>query len=185
MSAAQEPAALLIIDMISDWQFPDGAALLAQTLPIAPRIAALKARCKAAGRPVIYANDNHGRWRSDFRRVVADSLAIGGDAAAITRQLAPDDDDYFVLKPAQSAFYATPLALLLRHLKCRSLVLTGVAGDQCVLHTAADARLRGHALRVPADCIASLTPERHARSLRHFAEAMAIDVGDAARLALG
>lgn len=176
--------ALLVVDMISNWAFEDAEALLEQTAPIAPRIEALKARCKAAGVPVIYANDNHGRWRSDFRQVVAGALACSHAGAAIARRLAPDEDDYFVLKPKQSVFFSTPLDLLLQHLKVRRLLIAGVAGDQCVLTSAADARLRDYEVAVPGDCIASQTAERHARSLRHLAEVMKLDVRPAGEQAL-
>ena len=160
--------ALLIVDMLSGWDFPDGEALLQQAGPIAPRIAALKARCRAAGVPTIYANDNHGRWRSDFRQVVAMALADGSRGAAIGRSLAPDADDYFVLKPKHSAFYETPLDLLLRHLRVKRLVITGVASDQCVLFSAADAKMRDYDVSVPRDCAAAQTEDRHARAIRHF-----------------
>jgi len=167
--------ALLIVDMISDWTFPDAESLLVEATPIAPRIQALKARCKAAGVPVIYANDNHGRWRSDFRQVVASCLARGGAPADIGRRLAPEENDFFVLKPSQSAFFSTPLALLLQHLQVRRLLICGVAGDQCVLVTAAEALLRKYAVAIPGDCVASLSSERHARSLRHFEETLGVD----------
>ena len=39
--------ALLLIDLINDFEFPRGDELFAQTLPIAPRIAALKKRARA------------------------------------------------------------------------------------------------------------------------------------------
>lgn len=168
--------ALLIVDMISDWTFPDAEILLARTAPIAPRIQALKARCRAAGMPVIYANDNHGRWRSDFRQAVASCLARGGTPASIGRQLAPEESDFFVLKPKQSAFFSTPLALLLQHLETRRLLLCGVAGDQCVLITAAEARARDYEVVVPGDCIASQSTERHERSLKHFGEVLGVDI---------
>lgn len=176
--------ALLIIDMISDWTFPDAEVLLERTAPIAPRIQALKARCKAAGMPVIYANDNRGRWRSDFRQAVAHCLARGGTPAAIGRQLAPDESDFFVLKPKQSAFFSTPLALLLQHLETRRLMLCGVAGDQCVLITAAEARARDYEVVVPGDCIASQSSERHERSLRHFSEVLGVDTRPSTEQAL-
>jgi nicotinamidase-related amidase len=80
-----------------------------------------------------------------------------------------------VLKPGQSAFFATPLALLLEHLQVRRLLLCGVAGDQCVLVTAAEARMRDYEVVVPRDCVASLSSERHERSLRHFEEVIGVD----------
>jgi nicotinamidase-related amidase len=167
--------ALLIVDMISDWEFTDGERLLPRALAIAPRIKALKARCRTAGLPVIYANDNHGRWRSDLHQLVEAALAAGGGAARLAQAMAPDADDYFVLKPRQSAFHATPLKLLLEHLGVRRLVVTGVAADQCVLATVADACMRQYAVVVPRDCIAAQTPARRVRALRHFEETLRLD----------
>lgn len=181
---ANGDTALLIIDMISDWEFPDAAALLRTSARIAPRIAALKLRCRRAAVPVIYANDNRGQWRSDFRRVVAEAVQAGGQAGRIVAQIAPDDDDYFVLKPKHSAFFATPMDLLLQHLNVRRLLLTGVSADQCVVTTAVDARMRDYAVVVPQDCVASQTTARHRRALAHFEEVLDIRTTPSDRLRL-
>jgi len=117
-----------------------------------------------------YANDNQGRWRSDFREVVAAALERGGRGARIAELLKPGGDDYFVLKPKHSGFHATPLDLLLRHLQVRRLVVTGVSGDQCVLYTVADARMHDYEIVVPRDCVASLSAERDRRLLDYLAE---------------
>ena len=162
--------ALLVIDMLSTWEFPDGDAMLASAERIAPRIADLRRRCRDAGVPVIYANDNQGRWRSDFREVVALATEHGGGGARIAALLKPERDDYFVLKPKHSGFHATPLDLLLRHLQARRLVVTGVSGDQCVLYTVADARMHDYEVVVPCDCVASLSEERDRRLLDYLAE---------------
>jgi nicotinamidase-related amidase len=176
--------ALLIIDMISGWDFPDATKLLRLSAPIAPQIAALKARCRRAGVPVIYANDNRGQWRSDFRRVVANAVQAGGQGGRIVAQIAPDDDDYFVLKPKHSAFFATPMDLLLQHLKVNRLILTGVASDQCVVTTAVDARMRDYDVVVPHDCVASQTAARNRRALQHFEAVLDIRTTVSSRLRL-
>src|SRR4029453_17310074 len=59
----QSHVALLLIDVINDLEFPEGDQLLRHALPMARQIAALKRRAKQAGVPVIYVNDNFGRWR--------------------------------------------------------------------------------------------------------------------------
>jgi nicotinamidase-related amidase len=64
------PVALVLIDMISDFEFEDGDRLFTHAMPAARRLAALKRRAKAAGVPVIYANDNFGQWRTDFSALV-------------------------------------------------------------------------------------------------------------------
>jgi len=160
--------ALLVLDLVSTWDFPDGQVLLQRAMRIATKVARLRARCRQAGVPTIFANDNHGHWRSDFRHVVAASLERGGGGAAITELLSPHETDYAVLKPRHSAFFATPLELLLDHLGVRRLVVVGVSADQCVLQTVADARMRELDVVVASDCIASLDRRRELRALEHF-----------------
>ena len=83
----------------------------------------------------------------------------------VTEALKPDKEDYFVLKPKHSGFFATPLELLLRFLDVRRLVVTGVSGDNCVLYTAADAYMRDFAISAPRDCIASLDSQSNEYAL--------------------
>ena len=161
-------AAMLVIDMVSRWDFVDADKLLPRARGIAPIIARLKRRARAAGVPVIYANDNAGRWRSDFRTLIAEATGAGGPGGEIAELLAPDEDDYFLLKPKQSAFFGTPLELLLQHLKVDRLLLTGVASDQCILVTAAEAVMRDFEVTVPKDCVASQTAARNRLVLRQL-----------------
>ena len=163
------PTALLIVDMISTWDFPDAPALLPRTLEIAPRVAQLADRWRREARwPVIFANDNQGRWRSERSALYDAALAAGGDGARIAELLKPHEDDYFVLKPKHSAFHATPLALLLRHLKVRRIAPVGVTSDQCILATAADARMHEIDVVVVRDAVEAPTPQRTRASIRHF-----------------
>ena len=166
--------ALLIIDMISCWDFPDADKLVRGALEIVPAVQALKSRCRTAGVPVIYANDNHGQWRSDFAALVRESLDCSTVGARITEALAPGPDDYFVLKPKHSAFFSTPLELLLRDLSVDRVLLTGVASDQCVLVTAAEARMRDLDVVVPRDGVASQSLARHAAALLHYDQVLKV-----------
>jgi len=115
--------ALLLIDVINDLEFDGGEALLAQALPMAARIAALKRRATEAGIPAIYVNDNFGRWQSDFAKLLAHCLHDGVRGQPLAAQLQPEPDDYFVLKPKHSGFYATTLDLLLRYLHVTTIIL--------------------------------------------------------------
>lgn len=177
-------SALLVIDMISAWDFPDAPALARQAQAIAAPIARLRQRCKRAGVPVIYANDNRGRWRSDLRRQIDQSIAAGDPGARITEALMPGEDDYFVLKPRHSAFFATPLELLLQDLGPRRLILAGVSSDQCVLASAADAHMRGYQVVVPRDCVASLSPRRNRASIVYFEQVLKVATPSSSRLRL-
>ena len=173
---AQAATALLVVDMISSWSFPDGDVLAARALRIAPAIGALRRRCRAAGVPTVFVNDNEGHWRSDFRRLLEKTLQDGGPGAAIAAELAPDDGDYAVLKPKHSAFFATPLDLLLRHLRVQRIVLAGVTADQCILWTAAEARVRDYGIVVASDGVAALTTQRQNAALRTMREAVGASV---------
>ena len=102
-------AALLLVDVINDMEFEGGEKLIRHALPMARRLARLKARARAVGIPAVYVNDNFGRWRSDFRVVVEHCLTSGVRGEEVARLLRPHDDDYFVLKPKHSGFYATTL----------------------------------------------------------------------------
>jgi nicotinamidase-related amidase len=164
--------ALLLIDLISDFRFPCGETLLEHTRPVAHNVAALKRRARQAGIPCIYVNDNWGKWQSDFNKLVEHCLEDGIPGKPLVELLKPDEDDYFVLKPKHSGFFSTTLDLLLQYLGAHTLILTGVAGNICVLFTANDAYMRDYRLVVPSDCIASNTPEDNAYALKQMADVL-------------
>jgi len=159
---------LVLIDVINDLEFEGGEALLRQALPMAERLAALKRRLHAAGVPAIYVNDNFGRWRSDFRTLLAHCLRDGVRGKPLAEQLAPGPDDYFVLKPKHSGFFSTTLDILLEYLRAHTLILTGLTAENCVLFTASDAYLRDYHLVVPPDCVASIEPAHTREALEHM-----------------
>src|ERR1051325_4530093 len=95
--------ALLILDMISDFEFPQARPVERAARRIAPRIAELKRKAKQAGIACVYANDNPGRWRSDSHALIEHCLDPKRHGADIVQQLLPEPTDYFVLKPRHSA----------------------------------------------------------------------------------
>ncbi len=176
------PAALLIIDMINDLEFEGGEKLLPGALRVAKRIAALKRRARDAVVPVIYTNDNFGRWRSDFREAVDHCLHDGVRGQPLVELLRPEKEDYFVLKPKHSGFYATTLDMLLEYLGAERLVLTGVNGDTCVLATAMDAYLRDFELYVPRDCTSSISTAGNRGALAYMKRMLDADTRPSAGL---
>jgi nicotinamidase-related amidase len=173
---AARATALVVIDMFSAWDFADADVLGRAAIRAAGCIAALKKRCDRNGVPTVFVNDNRGRWRSDAPGIVAESAVASRIGAAIAERLRPGEQDYFVLKPKHSAFFATPLDLLLRHLRVRRLIVSGVAGDQCVLLAAIEARMQDYDVVVPADCVGSQTASRNASALRHLESAHKVKV---------
>jgi nicotinamidase-related amidase len=168
--------ALLLIDVINDLEFPGAEELARYAFPMAERIAALKRRAKAAGIPVIYVNDNFGRWQSDLNKLLAHCLQDGVRGRRMAELLPPDEDDYFVLKPKHSGFISTTLDLLLDYLQVRTLILTGVAGNICILFTANDAYMRDFRLYVPGDCVASNRAEDNDYALEQMRVGLEDDV---------
>ena len=166
---------LLLIDLINDFEFDGADEMFTNTLAIAQPIANLKQNAKSAGIPVIYVNDNFGKWQSDFRKLVDHCLEDNVKGKPIAKLLRPDEQDYFVLKPKHSAFYSTSLELLLRYLKAHTLILTGIAGNICVLFTANDGYMRDFKLVTPQDCIASESEADNQHALAYMAKVLKAD----------
>lgn len=156
--------ALLIVDVINDFNFPEANQLMRYAPAMARKVAKLKERAKRAGVPILYVNDNFGRWRSDLQSLVEHCRE--GKAREIVDLLRPDKDDYFVLKPKHSGFFSSTLETLLRYLGVKKLIITGIAGNYCVLFTANDAYMRDYQLAVPSDCTASNTAAENRQALK-------------------
>jgi nicotinamidase-related amidase len=181
MAPDSSPVALLIIDMISDYRFEEAPQMLRRLAPLVRRIAGLKSRARARGVPAVYVNDNFGRWQSDFSGLVEYCTATGQPGAELVRQLAPEKDDYFILKPRHSGFYASALGTLLEHIGARRLILTGISSHQCVLFTANDAYVREYELKIPRDCVGAPTAPQARLALQYFATVLGADIRPAAR----
>jgi nicotinamidase-related amidase len=160
--------ALLLIDVINDLAFEGSQALVRQAEPMAIRLSHLKRNATVAGVPAIYINDNFGQWRSDFRQTVAHSISQSSPGRRVSQRLRPTSRDYFVLKPKHSGFFDTTLDTLLEALRIRRVILTGIAGNICVLFTANDAYMRDLKIFAPADCIVSNTATDNDYALRQI-----------------
>jgi len=166
--------ALLLIDVINDFAFPEADLLLKFAVPMARRLRALKQRAHKAGVPAIYINDNFGRWQSNFGALVSHCAKSRGKE--VSRLLTPHKRDYFVLKPKHSAFYSTTLDVLLRYLGAQRLIITGIAANICVLFTANDAYMRDYELLIPEDCVASNTEVENNYALQQMRTILKADI---------
>jgi nicotinamidase-related amidase len=157
--------ALVVIDLINPFNFKGAAALMRQTKSILPAMRRLLHHARRVGAPVVYCNDNFGQWRSNFHANIEACAGEGAAGSELIRQVLPAPGDYFVLKPRHSAFFKTPLDLLLDQLDIRRLVMIGIAADSCVLATAIDAHMHGYEVAVVSDAVASQTSARTRRAL--------------------
>jgi nicotinamidase-related amidase len=167
---------LLLVDFINPLDFPEASQLTGPALEAATAASELARAARTHGIPVIFANDNFGRWRSDFSSIIRALSRGGGPSARLTRLMRPQRGDLIVLKPMHSAFYGTPLDILLGKIGARSLIVAGLATDICIQLTAADAFLRGLKVHAPADCTAAETLEKKASGLAYMADILKCDI---------
>ena len=166
---------LLLVDFINPLDFPGAGKLAGPAVAAARATAGLKQQLAAEGVAAIYANDNYGVWQSDFHSLVSACLGMDGPPGEIARLVYPQADDLTILKPRHSAFYASPLELLLAEMQARELVICGLATDMCVQLTAGDAFLREFTTWVPADCTAAESSAVKSASLDYMATVLQCD----------
>jgi nicotinamidase-related amidase len=192
MSAKKEPSdasrsrrhdfALLLIDVINPLDFPEAPQLQRFVPRMTRALQRLKKRARAAGVPIIYANDNFGRWRSDLHQQFQYCLDTKSRGSDMARRLQPGNEDYFVLKPKHSGFFGTALETLLRSLGTTQLVLTGIAATSCILATAIDAHMRDYRLFVPRDGTISNTTTETRAALKLMEDYLSADTRPAAEI---
>ena len=170
-------AALVVIDMLNTYEHEDADRLVPSVTAAVPAISRLLRRARAAGAPVVYANDNFGQWRSHGEIL---DLALAGRRPDRLDQVRPDDEAMFVVKARHSVFYETPLAYLLRSLDVTELVLTGQVTEQCVLYSALDAHIRHLRVTVPRDAVAHIHEDLAGAALRMIERNMGGRIVDAA-----
>src|SRR5215212_10050324 len=163
---------LLLVDFINLLDFPGADRLAGPAVEAARATAKLKEKLAREKVVAIYANDNYGVWQSDFHSLVSTCLGMEGPPGEIARLLYPQAGDLTVLKPRHSAFYASPLDLLLREMEARELVICGLATDMCVQLTAGDAFVREFAVWVPSDCTAAESPKAKSASLTFMSDVL-------------
>ncbi|TMU82161.1 cysteine hydrolase [Bacillus sp. BHET2] len=149
--------ALLVIDILNPFDFTHGETLAHHTASIVKPINSLRHYCNKHQHPIIYINDHYELWKADYKEIYKKCHNEMSDP--IMTPLQPMDDDFFLIKPKHSAFYGTALNTLLHHLSVKNLIITGIAGNICVLFTANDAYMREFTLYVPGDAIASVSKE--------------------------
>ncbi|MBC9713989.1 cysteine hydrolase [Streptomyces sp. TRM66268-LWL] len=166
--------ALVVIDMINTYDHEDADLLLPSAREALPAVIRLLDAARAAGVPVIYANDNFGQWRSHHGEILRTALA--GPHADLVDPIRPDEDSLFVVKARHSVFFETPLSYLLSQLGVRHLVLCGQVTEQCVLYSALDAHIRHLDVTVALDAVAHIQADLAQAALRMMERNMGADV---------
>jgi len=82
--------------------------------------------------------------------------------------VAPKSGELILDKNTSSAFHSSPIHMFLNNMGIDTIVLTGVAAEQCVLLTAFDAADRGVNVIIAADACAGFDPGIIEASFIHF-----------------
>jgi nicotinamidase-related amidase len=173
--------ALVLVDVINDFRHEDGEALL---VSFRARHGGLRTAldCSRGRIPVIYANDDGGRWSGDAPGLVRDAVT-GGLGAELVERVAPRSADHFIFKPRYSAFDSTPLEILLRELQVERLLLAGTVTERCVAQTAIAARELGFKVTILTDACACVDPRLEEIALEYLDEVAGVCLGTIVTLA--
>jgi nicotinamidase-related amidase len=174
--------ALLIVDMLTDYDHPDGDALRGNARRTLGPIDGLVRSARDADVPVIHVNDTHGRWDADRDSLAA--LAERGLPDEDVSAIEPADGAPLLLKARHSAFYGSPLEYMLDTARVGRLILTGQVTEQCVLYSALDAYIRHFKVVVPHDAVAHIDQELADAALRMMERNMRAEVVAAADVEL-
>ncbi|MFD2618118.1 cysteine hydrolase family protein [Terrilactibacillus laevilacticus] len=83
-------------------------------------------------------------------------------------ELTPTPDDIIVIKHRYSAFINTRLDSILRTLKIRTLLMTGVSTNVCVESTARDGFMLDYDIILLSDCTAAFSEKAHHMTLENI-----------------
>jgi nicotinamidase-related amidase len=180
----QARTAVLLIDVLNPFDFPGGEAFARRARRTANAIARLADRARRARVPVIYVNDNLGRWRSDMASVLSYCSHPDRPGAPIVEALRPQKEDHLVLKSTLSGFFQTPLETMLRSGGATTLILAGFATDNCVMFTAADAYMRDFKLILATDCLGAQSIREHSAAIKRMKMLLKADAATSDRVRL-
>lgn len=165
-------AALLIYDMQNYWlrRFEDSSKIIGQ-------VARVRTACKNAGIPIIFAGARKARNHAE-RGVALDVWGPGigwstdalPDDMEISAVLAPQEDEYMVIKRKFSAFVGSDLQDILNRLNRKQLIMCGIYAHHGCMITAIDAYMRNFQVFYTGDALADFTHDGHDMALRYISE---------------
>jgi nicotinamidase-related amidase len=170
--------ALLVIDVLDDFAHRDGPALLESFRERHESMRQAIANAREAKSPIIYVNDDKGRWDSNAPELIREVCERGSGGDVVGR-LVPEPGDYVLLKHRYSAFDHTALDILVKQLLTDRLIIVGATTEGCVVQTAIDARERGLKVTILASACATVDTALEAIALRYAERVGGVRVEDA------
>jgi nicotinamidase-related amidase len=167
--------ALLVVDVIKDFEHEDGDRLLASYRKRHDGLVRALSGARRRGDLVVFANDGGDAW--DAATLIRH--ALDGKGADVVREVVPEGTEPLFLKASYSAFEGTPVAAALDELGVTDLAVVGTATEMCVFQTAVDALRHGLRVTVLADACASVDERHEAIALAYLHEVRGVEIGSA------
>ena len=123
---------------------------------------------RAAGLPVIFANDDHIEGVDKELELWGPHGIHGKVQNHPALKAGTGERDYIIPKRRYSGFFGTSLDLLLRELGIKTLVAIGEDSNVCVLHTLADAYYLGYQTIVPQDATRTFLCGTQEGAIEHY-----------------
>lgn len=168
--------ALLVVDCLNDFLRLEGSLNCGDDgVAVIPSVRRELDGSRRAGHPVFFACDRH--LSDDWEFTLYPPHCIEGTwGAEIVDELRPKAGETVIPKRRFSSFFGTDLDMRLREKQVTDLRIVGVCTNICVLYTAADARMRGYGVHVPADAVASFDRDAHHSALRELSMVLKANV---------
>ena len=171
--------ALIVIDMQNGFLSPASPQYIAGAAATVPACAAVIRACRERGIPVFFVTRSYRADGSDVEHTRFPGWLAGGKplspgcspaiSAAMPPEFGPCEGDYLVYKPRFSAFFQTPVDLMLRRLGRDTVLLAGTTTPNCIRTTAYDGISLEYNVAVLSDCTSSVTDEVQRANLADMA----------------
>ncbi len=168
--------ALVVVDMQKDFCYENGALFIGEHVKeIFEPLKKVIDWARSREIPVIFTQDWHREDDAEFKIWPKHCIA-GSEGAEIVEELDPKPNDYYVKKRRYSAFFGTDLDLTLRELRVKRIAVGGVVTNICVLHTVADAIMRGYEVVVLKDCTTALSDYDYEYGIKHMERVLRAEI---------
>jgi nicotinamidase-related amidase len=154
VAASDRRDALIVVDMLNDYEHEDADLLVQSVRECLPNIRSMIEAAREGDALLAYVNDCYGDWSANARSLAEHARA--GRARELIDPIAPAADDPFVIKARHSIFYQTQVEYMLRQEGIGRIVLVGQVTEQCILYSALDGYVRHFEVAVVPDAVAHI-----------------------------
>lgn len=154
---------VLVVDMLNGF-IKEGKLSNPVARWVIPNILDIVQRKEEQGWKIIFVADNHKKDDLEFN-MFPEHCINGTDETKVIDELQKfviyDTTKYdvsnYIPKTRYSALFGTGLLPIIEDESPEEIVIVGIYADICVLHTAADLRIRDYKVTIPKDCTMTLT----------------------------